>query len=108
MGAAVAIDTASPDARIAILEEALAECIEWIRRQDIFDDNIDGAFPWVENGEIRVQPPIPGDRYTDAAGLQRAVDEALALETRLRALFSTEAWEAALARSRRRQRRHPD
>ena len=87
--------------RVTRLEEALAECLAWIREQDIYQDNLSGETSWLPRlNEIR--SPL-GDHY-DPESLRAYIGQTLDLVSRASALYAPGREEAALARARLRRR----
>lgn len=91
------------DKRITLLEEALAECLDWIRDSDIYDDNLAVETSWIRDGRIVARPPLPGE-YSDLESLQACITEVQTLVQRVESLLSGDELEAARARAQTRRR----
>jgi len=85
------------------LEEALVECLDWIRRSDVYDDQLDEETRWVVDGEIRAQPPQPGSSYGSAVALQAGIDDLFRFVADVETVLDADEWEAARARVRMRR-----
>ncbi len=95
------MDGMPADDRVALLEEALAECLAWIREQDIYQDNLSDETSWLPRlPEIR--SPL-GDPY-DPDSLRAYIDHTLSLVHRGSALFADDQEEAAFKRAVLRRR----
>ena len=86
-----------------LLEEALADCLDWIRHSDIYDDNVAPETSWIQDGEILARPALP-DEYADAEALAEEIALVRQLVERVESLLTPSELAAARARSRTRRR----
>jgi hypothetical protein len=89
-------------ARVKALEEALAECLDWIKSQDVVDDNRADETAWIRDGQVTVCDPR-GDQYV-LDSLKRHIDETFDLIARSEALLGEQRLEEARSRYRLRRR----
>ncbi len=105
------MDEADSRRRIELLEESLAELLEWVRGQDIYDDQFDERTAWVPRLEPHVRAdglaplaPLYEDRFVVLADLPREWEDVSQMVQRAEGLLAGGRLEAALGRSRSRQR----
>lgn len=88
--------------RLRLLEESLVECLDWIRGQDIYDDQLSVDTAWLNRDEVYDSYGMP----YEADGLRQYIDETFGIVARAREALGAEAEAEARARAalRRRQR----
>ena len=93
------VDTAD-ERRLTLLEESLVECLDWIREQDIYDDQLAPDTAWLNRTVYdSYGQPYQGD------GLNAYVEKTFAIVERAQEVLGPEAEASARARAGLRARK---
>lgn len=90
----------SDERRLRLLEESLVECLDWIREQDIYDDQLAPDTAWLN----RVVYDSYGQVY-QADGLKDYIEKTLAIVERAQEVLGSAAEANARARAGLRARK---
>ncbi|SDN99698.1 hypothetical protein SAMN05428965_2317 [Geodermatophilus sp. DSM 45219] len=105
------VDEADARRRIELLEESLAELLQWIREQDVYDDQFDEETSWLPRLEPLVRPdglaplaPLYEDHFVRLADLPSELEKVSRMVKRAEGLLAGGRFEATFGRARSRQR----
>jgi hypothetical protein len=105
------VDEADTRRRIELLEESLAELLQWVSEQDIYDDQFDEETSWLPRLEPLVRTdglaplaPLYEDQFVRLADLSSELEKVSQMVKRAEGLLAKGRFEAAFGRARSRQR----
>lgn len=97
--------------RIELLEEALAECLDWIESSDEYDDQLAPESAWVPRLKAIARPDgsaplaaVHEDAFVNVEVLEAELEKLRGVVHRARELLDQGRFEGALGRARLRRR----
>jgi hypothetical protein len=105
------VDDVDARRRVELLEESLAELLEWVRQQEIYDDQFDEETAWLPRLQPLVRPdglaplaPLYEDQFIQLADLSSELDKVSQMVRRAEGLLAGGRFEGALGRAKSRDR----